>query len=411
MSKIRITAIFLTIYLTGVTIAQQLPAGLDLPPHWQDVYELVSWKNGELTYRDKATAQISTLRFSDPQFIEERPTPITPLDTLPVPSLDTLYADTVLNIDVANVDTAFYARRFYLLGEVPLRSSFTTPLVIYDFNQNGIKDILGLGISYEPENTGAFNWFYEWQQNDSLKGRFVKVFGFEQQTFDKGGGSLGALDIDNDGRHEAYFVYNFELRFYEADTVNGFPDTLVHTINKHNDTNPASALFYDFDRDGKTEFHLALPYEMTNIEYQNSVLWEHQSGNDQFLKTYRRRVRSEGAGNTVVGDMDGDDWNEFYFGSLGPNNFVTLHGFENEADNRFAYQWRASIPVINLGRSALPGDMDSDGLPEIVLNGDNSSFVHGRESLLTFIESNGDNSLVPTVAIAIRGGAFQVLMA
>lgn len=407
MKTIRIVVLLLFSCLTDAAIGQQLPAGLALPPHWDKLYEVISYDNGALTYRDKATGLTNTLFITAPEhksvlldFVER--------DTLPVPPLDTLYADTVLSIEVWNVDTSFYAPRFTLLGEIPIFNIFTHPLVIYDFNQNGINDMLGYGMSYEPGNSGTFNWFYEWQPDYSTTpgGWFEKVFEYTQTVDLKGGAPLGAVDIDDDGRHEAYFGVGTELRFYEADTVNGYPDTLVYTIQLNYPNHPASALSYDFDSDGKIEFHFAQPLPNNNFVTHHSALWECQSGSNQLQKTWWRNVKSVSAGATVVGNMDNDGYNEFYFSgwsttSINPR-YRIMHGFENEADNRFNYYWRASLPVVNSGRSALPGDMDGDGLPEILFQG--GSYTVEGKYLLTFIESSGPDSLIPTASILIKTG-------
>ncbi len=398
MKSIQNVVLLLFLCLTSITIGQQLPAGINLPPHWEEIYEVISYENGLLTYRDKITAITNSRYITKPQqqnlsmtipFIE---------DTLRVPPLDTLYADTVLIIDLNDVDTAFYTPRFNLLGEIPVNNVFANPLVIYDFNGNGINEVLGRGITYEPAY-GVFNWYYEWQKSDSLRpGYFKRVFSV---PLDKGGNPLGAADSDGDGRAEACFSYNAKVRFYEADTVNGYPDTiLVQSLPNEYSTNPASALYYDYDGDGKIEFHYARPILMNNTLYQHSAIWEYQLGSDQLRKTWWRNVSVGGTRNTVVGDMDNDGKNEFYFGG-GWNGSLTRLGFENKTDNHFNYFWRGSVLIPNVGLSALPGDMDGDGLPEMMLQGGRPS-VEGKY-LLMFVESHAPDQLMPTASIAVKG--------
>ena len=397
----KMITIFLLIFIR-ICICQPLPAGLELPPHWDKRFEVISYDNGALTYRDKATGTTNTIFITMPKHNEPRLfTP--PIDSLPEPPLDTLFADTVLSIDVSTVDTAFYSPRFSLLGKVPLDNG--NPAVIYDFDHNGVNDILGVEIFYEPGYRGGFNRFYEWQASESrFSPGFASVFGYNQRTAIEGGGALGGMDIDNDGRSEAWFTYDHELRFYEAEHTNGYPDALVHIIPKNEDVNPINALFYDFDKDGKVEMQYTQDTVIAGYYYKICRIWEHQTGNNHFQKTYRRLLKLSGAGNSLVGDMDGDGLIEFYFASHHLDNltpgYVRMLGFENSGDNQYDYFWRGAISVVNRGLCALTNDMDSDGLPEIIIQG--SGFTVEGKSLITIVESTWDNEFRAKASIAVK---------
>ncbi|MCB9069096.1 MAG: hypothetical protein H6629_14965 [Calditrichae bacterium] len=84
----KMITIFLLIFIR-ICICQPLPAGLELPPHWDKRFEVISYDNGALTYRDKATGTTNTIFITMPKHNEPRLfTP--PIDSLPEPPLDTL---------------------------------------------------------------------------------------------------------------------------------------------------------------------------------------------------------------------------------------------------------------------------------------------------------------------------------
>ncbi len=387
MKKIRITAIFLTICLTGLAIAQHLPEGLEFPPHWRQRYEIVSEEDGLLTYRDRETGMTFVRKITPPGNPPSFTTPV-----------DTLWGDTVITIKTWEIDTSQYQHQFRWMGTVPVYNS-SSEVLVYDSDGNGREEIIGIqkilnDVIFAP------NQFYEW---NPLTKVFDKVEDFDKAPRIKGGIVYMGGDVDQDGYREVYFLYRDSLRVYEA-SLNS-PYSSEYRIT-HHPSAPASntgRAIEDFDGDG------ALEIAVMNQAVDSSgfslgiscLIREHVSGDTGFAVTAELLYPDSiftGFGKFAVGDFDRDGKMEIFTADV----YGRVFGIEAAANDSFRFHWKGQVPTINAYYHANGGDMDGDGKPELLIGG--SHGVSLPHNIITILESCEDDCFTPVVTIDIQGG-------
>lgn len=350
---------------------------------WQhllgDRYEITAQSGNLATIRDKYTGREVV------RLLEEAEKPSNGL------SLDTLYADTTVVINLWEVDTSRYANRFYLMGTVPL-AGFGQPLLIFDSNQSGINEIIGIHRKNFHLPLPRENRFYEYRQS----GAFDSVVVFPSE---EGGGARTGANLDNDGYREVLFKSGDSIRIYEASDSSEYATEFRYSFATGNATVAAGVSVRDFDKDGHNEIlYVARVIDSTGGSIQGSEIREHMSGDTAYITTafIPYPFTTGGAfGNYAIGDIDLDGRLEFYTGDV----FGRVFGIENVANDSFRLHWQAQLPTMHAYYHFSAGDLDGDGLPEIFLGGARSD-----GNLLTALEMTGNDQYYPFWAVEIVGG-------
>ncbi|MEZ4746280.1 MAG: T9SS type A sorting domain-containing protein [Calditrichia bacterium] len=362
--------------------AQALMDKLQLPPHWHEQYEVVSETGGVLTWRDRETKAVFKY------LVDETAT--TPKA---FGFADTLWAEKTITINTFDIDTTLYADRFEWMGEAPLNARYTE-LLVYDSNNNGKAELIGLNKSIYRDYT--MNRFYEWDEQFSY---FKMVVDFVVVPSEKGGLPVLAGDIDKDGLSEIYAHYGDQLRVYEAANPGDYATEYRYTHHPVAPEEPQGFGIYNLDNDNFPDL-LHLRYNNSSPG-ASSTIREHVSGDTNFQVIGDVMYNPNfGIGKLAVGDIDQDGFMEYFKADL----YGRVYGVENVANDSFQIHYTAQLPYYNAMYHLAPGDLDGDGLPEAYLGG-----TWGSHNYITVIEGCGNDCYRPTVLLdVIRGNSFYI---
>ena len=378
--------LFLAICLTGVATAQQLLKDIDLPPHWHEKYEVVSEKDGMLTWRDRETK--TTFKY----LIDEKLA--TPID---YGFTDTLWAEKTIVINTFDIDTTLYTDRFEWMGEAPINALYTE-LLVYDSNKNGKAELIGLNKSIYRNY--IISRFYEWDEQLTI---FRMIVDFGVPIKSNGGRPIMGGDVDQDGFNEVYLSYSDTLRVYEAVAPGAYATELKHTHQPTAPEYPQGFGIYDMDNDSQLDIiHLNYNEDSAGVSLPNSsTIREHVSGDTSFKVIANVMYDPNfGIGKLAVGDIDQDGYMEYFKADL----YGRVYGVENVANDSFQIHYTAQLPYYNAMYHLAPGDLDGDGLPEAYLGG-----TWGSHNYITVIEGCGNDCYRAVLLLdIIRGNSIYI---
>ncbi len=296
----------------------------------------------------------------------------------------------IINTDVIGNTSPFDPQLFTLLDSIPLMNK--RPALIFDSNQNGINEIIGM--DREPATHDTRTAFYEY--NPDLQ-EFQLRFAFEGLPRDNGGIPLFGGDINGDSFNEVYLKASGELRAYEIAPGPDFQVRLRQIYERIPAVTPTAAALDDLDGDGKQEILFISLLRERMYPQPVTLVYENSYADTLFHPTTQMIIPSKRIGyfpEYAIADFDLDGRGEI----ISADRDGVLYGFESRGDNEFELHWRHQARTRDIISLSAPGDLDGDGLPELFVFGRHygeSSSGHLTHHLLLAYEASHDNGLVP----------------
>ncbi|MCD6382377.1 MAG: VCBS repeat-containing protein, partial [Candidatus Hydrothermae bacterium] len=261
---------------------------------------------------------------------------------------------------------------------VAMVDSISTFWEVGDLDGDGLTDVVG----QRPLGSG--------NESDMLIIESREYYGYPDTVVWEGylwGSECGASplwvhDFDGDGKVE---IMNSAMRYiyvWENEGDNDYEfvygDTLGDTI-----VCLTGGAYGDFDGDGRVEMafsdiygHVIVMESVGDNDYE--VVWSGE------LSDYIGQDVSNVYDNFSVGDMDGDGKMEFVLHGVYPEGGFwrdDIFVFEAVGDNEYEVVWYDSLrpnytwPDYGYGRMSDVGDVDGDGVPEVVLSTTSDIYV------------------------------------
>jgi hypothetical protein len=386
MKQIVFNAFFLIRILTGAATAQQLqlPAGLELPPHWDKLYEIVSYeKDGLLIYRNKLSGFTQMKQIVPPES-PRRPS-----------SYDTLYADTVYTYKVWEIDTSQYANMFRKMGEAPV-NNWSYDMQLADTDGNTRTEIIG---QFHPNDGSSFSptYYYEW---NPLSQTFEQVAECNPTPGTSVGISVLTGDIDDDSRNEVYYQRGHWIRSFESSDSSQYATEFRYRHEPFEGIIPSGHAMADFDLDNKKELaFIRVLDDSAGISRNGCIIRENLGCDTCFTETAAVLIpNSAGTTRFAVGDLNGNGKPEIFGGGM----FGLLSAVESIADDSFSVIWQGQLPTFNADYHLVTNDLNNNGKPELWAGGGYGISV--TRNLVTVFESDDLSGYLPVSAVEIQGG-------
>ncbi len=382
--KKKIYAVLILLFsLSGIAIGQQLPAGLELPPHWDKLYEVISYDNGALTYKAKQSGLAQ---------IKQVAPPASPyLHTM----LDTIYADTVYTFRVWEIDTSLYTNMFLKMGTVPVNNR-SYDMLLTDSDRNLLDEIIGL---FNPNNGSSYfpTYYNEW--NPTSRG-LEQVVDFNPTPGTSVGISVLCGDVDQDGRKEVYYQRGHWIRAYESSDSSQYATEFRFRHEPFEAVIPSGYAMADFDLDNQTELAFIRVMMDSAGVYRNACIIRENTGCDTCFTETATVIMPNSAGTTrfAVGDLNRNGKPEIFGGGL----FGLMSAIESVADDSFSVIWQGQLPTFNADYHLVTNDLNNNGKPELWAGGGYG--VSLTRNLVTVFESDDQGGYLPVSAVEIQGG-------
>lgn len=382
--KKKIYAVLILLFsLSGITIGQQLPASLELPPHWDKLYKVISYDNGALTYRGKQSGLTQ---------IKQVAPPASPnLHTL----LDTIYADTVYTFRVWEIDTSLYTDLLLKMGTVPV-NNISYDMLLTDSDGNLRNEIIGI---YNPNDGLSFapTFYNEWNPATRL---FDQVVDFNPTPGTSVGVSVLSGDVDQDGRMEIYYQRGHWIRAYESSDSSQYATEFRFRHEPFEGIVPSGYAMADFDLDNQMELAFIRVMMDSAGVYRNACIIRENTGCDTCFTETATVIMPNSAGTTrfAVGDLNRNGKPEIFGGGL----FGLMSAIESVANDSFSVIWQGQLPTFNADYHLVTDDLNNNGKPELWAGGGYG--VSLTRNLVTVFESDDQGGYLPVSAVEIQGG-------
>ncbi len=230
---------------------------------------------------------------------------------------------------------------FELVAVLPMH--LVMDIQVYDFNQNGLVEIVGAD--------GLYDWILKIIENQGDY-NFIELFSIDSSNtvYDLG-------DADNDGLIEVLTQDGPSIRIFEQRIYSGFPDSLAWEVTPLEGSYRAWPRISDLDSDCIKEVSLKNP-----IDFRKIQIFENDGDNSYVEKPPIRWQSPNGPGNFASGDIDGDGANEVIGGGI----YGMLNVYETVADDSFELVWEDDIGHPNAYMHEYIGDTDGDSYGEWV---------------------------------------------
>ena len=240
-------------------------------------------------------------------------------------------------------------------GEVFRSSRLFIPWNTHDLDRDGLPELMAVDAQrvrlVEPESQGRFPDQVIWERREVW------------------GGEVG--DLDGDGKQEMLLrSSNADLiHVFENQGDNAFSEIAVLS-NPTTGTNELGdrQLVGDFDDDGRAELLVG--------DGDGDLFIFEGFGDDRLRMSWRHDLSGDSDGRVVGGgtDIDGDSRVEFVVAQLLRNparpdlQRWTVSIFQSQEDNAFTREWSVEVKGGGpSGNGIASGDLNGDGLPELVL--------------------------------------------
>ena len=284
--------------------------------------------------------------------------------------------------DLINTNDSLYANMFDSISTILVGGFSGYPMIIGDFNQNGILDIAGsyrIKTSQDLIRTAIFE-----QQNNVS-------FSLEKLYDDSLTKPLAITDLDNDGLIELnirrrHHFYNFENR-----TPYSYPDSLNLIYQMWQiSSSIGSETFIDMYNDNIMDV-IYVGDDSLPPSGQKIYIAEYDSSSNSFIKKYSNRPEDWRVSGISTGDFDNDGYKEFVTGAIHGHVYV----YENTGPDNYQLTFEDSLPTPNVYLNCATNDMDNNGKRELFIGG--SSYYWGVSGTWVFwyeSDSNNDYKIV-----------------
>ncbi|OQX91471.1 MAG: hypothetical protein B6D58_07880, partial [candidate division Zixibacteria bacterium 4484_95] len=164
-------------------------------------------------------------------------------------------------------------------------------------------------------------------------------------------------DADRDSLIEVLTKWSRSIYLYEQQQAGSFPDSLVWAITPLESNFRVWPRISDLDSDCVMEVSF-----INNIDFNKIQIFENNGDNNFIEKPPISWQSPNGPGDFASGDIDGDGLNEVIGGGI----YGILNVYETVADDSFELVWEDDIGHPNAFMHKFIGDTDSDGFGEWV---------------------------------------------
>ena len=205
-----------------------------------------------------------------------------------------------------------------------------------------------------------------------------------------------AGDADNDGLADLTVfgrtLNDFYIRLYESTSPDTYPTEIVWELP--DEWWPVGAEIEDTDEDGAEEIIVA----GQSFDYEQRVAIYENDGDNSFTQTFYAFIPEMHTSQSmeVAEDLDGDGWDEIFFGGLGAGS--RLYAFEATSDDCYPQIWSTELihtddQLVNAEFIRYAGDLDGDGKKEFLAGGLKTIGSSGDPffSILYVFEALSDN--------------------
>jgi hypothetical protein len=181
-----------------------------------------------------------------------------------------------------------------------------------------------------------------------------------------------AGDADGDGLADLTVFgrtgNDFYIRLYESTSADSYPTEIVWELP--DEWWAVGAEIHDTDKDGAQEIIVA----GQSYDYEQRVAFYENDGDNSFAETFYVWVPEMHTSQSmeVAHDLDGDGWDEIFFGGLGAGSW--LYAFEATSDDCYPQIWATELvhtddQLVNAEFIRYAGDLDGDGKKEFLAGG------------------------------------------
>ena len=258
-------------------------------------------------------------------------------------------------------------------GAFPLPPGITTgnfrPNDVGDIDQDSLTDLVGP--NWDRANDSTFN-VVTTQESPNYSSYPKSLSWWNRFSYNEVYSPPFYLppDLDQDERKELLFVAAGNGVTYIFENRGNNQNELVWSRSQ---VGAWSFAFGDFDLDRRKEFVTA------NLGSLGRVSVYENTGPDQYERTYQDTVRIANGADVFSGnDLDGDSLPEFFVGFYSaPTNTYYLYMWETTGNNTYQRTLIDQIQdVEDWGRSSKCGDIDGDGVEEIVWSIGNKLMIY-----------------------------------
>ena len=292
-------------------------------------------------------------------------------------------------IDLGNVDTTLYNWKFKRMINLPVGSYDGYPLVIGDFNNDNITDILGSKtFNYKPVCA-----IVEIKNDTTYE---IKKIYSELNEY-----PLAFTDVDHDGLGELNIRWGRFFRNYESLHLNSYPDTLRFIYKMWWFSGIVGAeKFYDLDKDGWMDIFYPGD-DLLPPHGQKLYVAEYDSSINNFVKKFRYEPEDWDTYGSSIGDFDGDGFTEFFTASV----HGRVYGFENTGNDSYRVVYEDTISAPNAYLNCATDDIDRNGKPEFFIGG--TAFYQGIPATrIYWFEADRNNHYLKKRSLFLLNSGF-----
>ncbi|MFN0157653.1 MAG: T9SS type A sorting domain-containing protein [Bacteroidota bacterium] len=303
-----------------------------------------------------------------------------------------------LTIDLRTIDTNLYNWRFLHVNSVPISGEWGFPLQIGDVDSNGRHEAYGV---YQTQ-ASYFARIYEQGPLNTWVAR--------HQYGENAGLVDMQADIDRNGLTEIYLRFGDSLFVFEQVQPDSLP---IGTKFRHRQWYQSATgipnQIEDMNNDGNEE----ILYRGSRLDsagqpnVEKTFIMRYNQGVNDLEEVWSKQLppdcQSEGcSGAIATGDFDGDGKTEFVTSNFAGNMYVV----ERTIEDSFEVTWSMNLSAAGRVTS---GDVDNNGAIEFLIGGtqvEEDGYVHLRAYAF---ERTGDNEFQPMFAFNIfPAGMFFV---
>ncbi len=281
--------------------------------------------------------------------------------------------------DLPNTPDSLFDHVYTFQEKILVGGGLGYPLVIGDFNHNGLTDFTGMYKIIQDYEIGQAG-IIERQSDGDFELQWLADYSDSAVT------PLAMTDIDEDGLLELNVKRTQDFYNYESTSADSFPDSLNFKYRMWQISGAVgSETFVHLDQDNQMDV-IYVGDDSLPPSGQKVYVAEYDPQHNNFMKRFSQRPPDWRVSGFSVGDFDEDGKKEFFTGSIHGN----IYGFENTGNDAYQIIFTDSIPTPNAYLTCATNDIDGNGKPEFFLGG--SSYYYGVSGTQIFwYEANGDN--------------------
>lgn len=305
-------------------------------------------------------------------------------------SVDKL-SDEMQVFDLPAIPDSLFEAKYHFKSSILVAGAMGYPLVIGDFNRNGLLDFAGIYKVIQDYEIGQ-GGIAELQENEEITITHLYNYGDSATT------PLYATDLDNNGLLEMNIKRSQDFYNYEALSDTSLPDSFNFKYRMWEISGAiGSETFLYLDNDDMTDI-VYVGDDSTEPYGQKIFVAEYQADVNNFVKRFAYRPDDWRVSGISVGDFDNDGYKEFVTGSI----HGVVYVFENSGDNTYQSTFIDSIGAPNAYLTCATNDMDKNGKSEFFVGG-SAYYNETSGTKIYWFEADGDNNYKKIRSIFLIG--------